>query len=198
MFGRRVRASRLERTRALPGDDLISQPIGSLTHAITVRRQRHEVWPWLVQMGAGSRAGWYSYDFIDNGRQRSASRIVPDLQSIAVGALFPAAPGATDGFHVLKFETGQYLVLGWKSAPSAAPVMTWAFVLEERSDGSTRLIVRARGGRGYPFYGLPAWMGMPAVRLAHFIMERRQLHGIAARVESRQQTGDDDKRTEAA
>ena len=33
---------------------------------------RHEVWPWLVQMGAGSRAGWYSYDFLDNGRRPSA------------------------------------------------------------------------------------------------------------------------------
>jgi hypothetical protein len=24
------------------------------------------VWPWLAQMGSG-RAGWYAYDFIDNG-----------------------------------------------------------------------------------------------------------------------------------
>ena len=26
----------------------------------------------------GSRAGWYTYDFLDNGRQRSASRVVPE------------------------------------------------------------------------------------------------------------------------
>ena len=85
----------------MPGDDLISEPIGSLTHATTIGRPRQDVWPLIVQMGAGSRAGWYSYDFIDNGRQRSADRIVPDLQTIAVGALFPAVPGATDGFQVL-------------------------------------------------------------------------------------------------
>ena len=38
MFGRTVRASRVERARTLAGDELIPQPIGSLTHAITIRR----------------------------------------------------------------------------------------------------------------------------------------------------------------
>ena len=36
MFYRSVRATRLERTRDLPGDQLIPEPIGSLTHAITI------------------------------------------------------------------------------------------------------------------------------------------------------------------
>ena len=67
---------------------LIENPVGSLQHAITIRRARHEVWPWLVQMGAGSRAGWYSYDFLDNGRQPSATRIIPELQQLAVGMIF--------------------------------------------------------------------------------------------------------------
>ena len=178
-----VRASRLERTRALPGDELIRDPIASLTHAITIQRPPHGVWPWLVQMGA-DRAGWYSYDFIDNGRRRSAERIVPALQSVAVGDLFPAAPGATDGFHVLAFETARHLVLGWRPAPGAAPIMTWAFVLEGRTDGTTRLIVRARGGREYPFYGLPPWIGKPFIRFGHFVMQRKQLLGIAWRAES--------------
>lgn len=184
MIYRSVRASRPERTRPLPGDDLIPEPIASLTHAVTLRRPPRDVWPWLVQMGAGNRAGWYSYDFIDNGRHPSADRIVPDLQTIAVGALFPAAPGAVDGFNVLDFEKARCLVLGWRPAPNAAPIVTWAFVLEERPDGNTRLIVRARGGRGYPFYGLPSWIGMAFVRFGHAIMERRQLLGIASRVES--------------
>lgn len=184
MIPRSVRASRTERTRPLPGDDLIPEPIASLTHAITIRRSPRDVWPWLVQMGAGHRAGWYSYDFIDNGRHRSADRIVPDLQTITVGALFPAAPGAMDGFHVIDFDNEQYLVLGWRPAPNAAPIVTWAFVLEELPNGNTRLIVRARGGRGYPFYGLPPSIGMPVVRFGHAIMERRQLLGIASRVES--------------
>jgi hypothetical protein len=178
--------------RWLPGDDLIPQPLGSFTHAITIRRRWQDVWPWLVQMGAGSRAGWYSYDSLDNGRRRSADRIVPRLQSIAVGALFPAIPGATNAFHVLGFETGRSLVLGVRPASGAAPIVTWAFVLDARTDGSTRLIVRARGGRDYSFHGLPAWIGMPITRLVHFIMERKQLHGIASRAEARQQPDGDE------
>jgi len=185
MWPRSIRASHREQSCPLPGDDLILEPIASLTHATTIRRPPGDVWPWLVQMGAGTRAGWYSYDFIDNGRRRSADAIVPELQSIAIGTLFPAEPGATDGFHVLDFETARYLVLGCKPPHEATPIMTWAFVLEERRDGHTRLIVRARGGRAYPFYGLPAWIGMPFVRFGHAIMERRQLLGIASRVESR-------------
>ena len=98
MFCRSVRASHLERTKRLPGDEVIPERIGSLTHAITIRRSRQDVWPWLAQMGADSRAGWYSYDVIDNGRRRSAERIVPELQSIAVGTLFPALPGATSSW----------------------------------------------------------------------------------------------------
>jgi hypothetical protein len=184
MFQRSVRASRRERTCPLAGDDLIREPIASLTHAITIRRPPRDVWPWLVQMGAGTRAGWYSYDVIDNGRHRSADRVLPELQTIAVGALFPAIPGATDGFHVLDFEIARFLVLGWRATPEAAPIVTWAFVLEDCSGGETRLIVRARGSRGYPFYGLPQWIGQPFVRVGHAIMERRQLLGIAARVES--------------
>jgi hypothetical protein len=46
---RAVRADRRERTCLLPGDELISQPVGSVTHAITIRRSPHDVWPWLAR-----------------------------------------------------------------------------------------------------------------------------------------------------
>ena len=64
-------------------------------------------------MGAGSRGGWYSYDWLDNGRQPSATRIVPELQHPAVGTIFPALPGMTDGFSVLAIEPERALTLGW-------------------------------------------------------------------------------------
>ena len=198
MWPRSIRATYLERTRLLPGDELIQEPIGTFTHAITIRQPAREVWPWLAQMGAGSRAGWYSYDIIDNGHQESASRIVPELQHVPVGTLFPAVPGTTDGFHVLQIETGRNLVLGWMPVSGAAPLMTWAFVLETVGGRHTRLVVRARGGRGYPFYGLPPSIGMPFVRLGHFVMQRKQLLGIARRAESRKSAADDGTRTEAA
>jgi hypothetical protein len=198
MWPQSVRATPLERGRALPGDELIAAPIGTLTHAITVRRPAREVWPWLAQMGAGDRAGWYSYDIIDNGRRRSADRIIGELQHIAVGTLFPAVPGATDGFHVLQLDTGHSLVLGWRPAQNASPIMTWAFVLETVNEAATRLVVRARAARGYAFYGLPPSIGMPFIRLGHFIMQRKQLLGIASRAESRRPPGRTTMRPEAA
>ena len=182
MFGKSVRASRHERLHALPGDDIISESIASLTHAVTIGRAPHDVWPWLVQMGAGSRAGWYSYDFLDNGRRPSAARIVPELQHLAAGMIFPALPGVTDGFTVLAFEPERFLIVGW-SSPDNTPLLTCAFVLEDVEHGSTRLIARARGGRGYQFHGLPWWLTKRIIPVVHFIMQRKQLLGIAKRAE---------------
>jgi hypothetical protein len=183
MFGRSVRATPDEAARALPGDDLIAQPIGSLAHAITIQCPPHDVWPWVAQMGAGNRAGWYSYDLIDNGGRPSAERIAPELQQLSVGMIFPALPGMTDGFNLLAFERGRFLILGWRS-PNGALLMTWAFVLHEVDHRATRLIVRARAGPGYQFHRLPWWLGKRAVAFVHFIMQRRQLLGIASRAES--------------
>jgi hypothetical protein len=177
-----VRATSREKARALPGDEFIEQPVASLHHAITIRRQRHEVWPWLAQMGAGSRAGWYSYDFLDNGRRPSATRIIPELQPLTIGMIFPAGPAVTDGFTLLAFEPERYLVLGWR-APGGGHVMTWAFVLEEAAHDSTRLIVRVRVGPGARVFGLPWWAAKYLVSAIHFPMQRKQLIGIARRAE---------------
>ena len=65
--------------RPLPGDELVADANGRWNHAVTIRARPAEIWPWLVQMGC-RRAGWYSYDGLDNGGVRSAARIVPELQ----------------------------------------------------------------------------------------------------------------------
>lgn len=52
MLYRSVRASCLERTRPLPGDQFIPEPIASLTHAITIRN-RTNVWPWSHKWAPG-------------------------------------------------------------------------------------------------------------------------------------------------
>ena len=178
----RVRADDLEKSETLAGDELIPRPIESLTHAITIHRKAEAVWPWLAQMGA-TRGGWYSYDAIDNGGHPSAARIIPELQHLAVGMVFPALPAIHDGFILLAFEANRHLILGWRS-PSGELLVTWAFVLREIQGGSTRLIVRARAGQAYPFYGMPAWLGRRAIPVGHFVMQRKQLCGIAARAEA--------------
>jgi hypothetical protein len=133
-------------------------------------------------MGAGSRAGWYSYDWLDNRRQPSATRIVPELQHPAIGAVFPALPGVTEGFFLLALEPQRVLMLGWR-APDGALEVTWTFVLEEHAPGVTRLLVRVRAGRGYRLWGLPLVLTRLVARAVHFIMQRKQLLGIAARAE---------------
>src|SRR5687767_14587951 len=60
----------------LPGDDLVPRPTFRATRAITINASPERVWPWLVQVGLG-RAGWYSYDLLDNLGRRSSRRILP-------------------------------------------------------------------------------------------------------------------------
>jgi hypothetical protein len=170
-----------ERTRPLPGDEVIASPIGSVTHAIDIRATRHEVWPWLVQMGAG-RAGWYSYDRIDNGGRASADRILPQFQSIANGTIFPALPGATDAFVVLDHAVDRFIVLGWIPEGQRSPVTTWAVVLENHPRG-TRLIERGRVRSPYRPYGLPEWLARRIAPLAHAVMVRKHMRGVAERAE---------------
>jgi hypothetical protein len=182
---RPVRASADERTRPLPGDDLIANPLSTFTNAVTVHAGPSDVWPWVAQMGAG-RAGWYSYDMLDNGGEPSATHIIPELERLEVGMVFPAGPGITDGFTLVAFEPERFLVLDWKT-PDGVRLVSWAFVLEALN-GTTRLIVRVRGGGGYGFFGLPPSLTkhiIPVVHAVHFIMQRKQLLGIATRAGTR-------------
>jgi len=75
-------ATKQERSESLPGDDLVPEACGSSTHAISIRADSERVWPWLIQMGCG-RAGWYSYDPLDNGGTPSAQQIVPELRKLS-------------------------------------------------------------------------------------------------------------------
>jgi hypothetical protein len=177
-----VRATAAEKRQPLPGDDLIPDAVGALTHAITIDRPAHDVWPWLVQMGAYPRAGWYSYDVLDNRWHRSARRVIPDLQLITPGMIFPAAPNVTEGFTLLKVETGRHLILGWRV--NGMLIVTWVFALVETTPRSCRLIVRVRADGRYQFQRLPRWMSMPIGTVVHFVMQRRQLLGIKQRAEA--------------
>ena len=116
------------------------------------------------------------------GAGRAPHGSSPELQQLAVGMLFPAGPGVTDGFTLLAFEPERYLVLGWR-APGGGHVMTWAFVLEEIEHGSTRLLVRVRVRAGARVFGLPWWAAKYLVSAIHFPMQRKQLIGIARRAE---------------
>ena len=152
------RATPEEARRPLPGDEVIPHPIMSQTHAITIDVPPGQVWPWLAQMGCG-RAGWYSYDLLDNGGRHSATTINPAWQHLAIGEVMPAVPGARHAFVVMDFTPGKMLLLGVpivttggdarESAPASAHTSyprIMVYVLEETPALHTRLITRGRGG----------------------------------------------------
>ena len=97
----------VEARKSLPGDDLVATPTAIDTRGIIIDAPPDAIWPWLVQMGYG-RGGWYSYDQIDM-LGKSADRILPTFQAIAVGDVLPTSP--TSGFAVRIVEQARALVL---------------------------------------------------------------------------------------
>lgn len=140
--------------KPIPGDDLLISPRKIVSHAITINVRPEMVWPWLVQLGAG-RAGWYSYDRIDNGGNPNARKIIPGLQHVERGDIFPAVPGTKDSFIISEVLPGKALILvvPVKSAAEDPDSLsrikgplraTWALLLELLDGDRTRLVSRAR------------------------------------------------------
>jgi hypothetical protein len=161
----------------LPGDELI--PIADLaaTRAIMIRAPAERVWPWIVEIGQG-RGGFYSYDLIENlvgCNIHSADRIVPEWQEIRVGDEIRLAPEV--GLTVAMLEPGRSLVLrgGIPVGKTPPPYdFTWAFVLRDRADGTTRLLVRERYGYKRP----SARLLVELVEVVSFVMTQKMVRGI--------------------
>jgi hypothetical protein len=96
-----------EATCTYPGDALVHDPDGGATMATALPAPPERVWPWLVQMGGG-RAGWYSWDWLDNNGEPSADRIVPEWQSLEVGRQLK---GPANRWAVAVVEQNRILVL---------------------------------------------------------------------------------------
>ncbi|UBU18293.1 hypothetical protein [Nonomuraea gerenzanensis] len=168
-------ATREEARAPMPGDEIAPRAHLQATRAITIDAPPKEVWPWLVQMGGYTRAGWYSYDRIDNAGRPSAGRIVPELQDLQVGDVMPTAPDGS-GFTVERIDPPSTLVL---SIHAYEGTVSCCVTLRESGDGSRlvlRLRVRARPTlRGLAFLAL--------METGDFVMMRKQLLTIRARAE---------------
>jgi hypothetical protein len=154
---------------SLPGDGILPDA-ATTTRAIAIAAPPEAVWPWLLQLGHG-RAGWYSYDWIDNDGRPSADRVVPELQDLRVGDQIPMVPGM--GPRVRELEPNRHLLAGDVEGG------TWCLALRPVA-GGTRLASRWR----------VRWTPTPATVLwtllsdpGAFVMERRMLKGIKARAE---------------
>lgn len=178
---------------ALPGDELVPHPRLSATHAVTIHATVADVWAWLVQMGQG-RAGFYSYDWIENGMGldiHNADRILPEFQNLKVGDQVPLAPGGF-GVPVAILEPCRALVLHGDTRldPTAIPTLrsgdffnvSWGWFVEPVDDQTTRLIERWRADWN------PSLQNRLFMRLflepGAFLMERKMLLGIKERAET--------------
>jgi len=167
----------------LPGDALVSPADITATRAIAIAAPAAAVWPWIAQLGQG-RGGFYTYDFLENlvgCDMHSARAVVPEWQAIAVGDEVRLHPEVA--LRVAVLEQGSALVLrgGVPMGTTAPPYdFTWAFVVHEQPDGSTRLVVRER-------YRYTRWWSallVEPVQVVSFVMSERMLRGMRTRATS--------------
>lgn len=170
-----------EAGRPLPGDSLMPAADQQTTRAVTVEAPAEAIWPWLVQIGSGGRAGMYSYDWLENLAgydMHSADEIMPEHQGLAVGDVIPLGPKGP-WLRAEIVDTGR--VLAFRSTDRGIE-WGWALILLAGDDGTTRLVSRNR-------FALPG--ASPPKRLAvtlfneptSLIMERKMLLGVKARAE---------------
>jgi proline iminopeptidase len=200
-------------TKTYPGDELISNPRKIIINSVIIKAPPEKIWPWLIQLGSG-RAGWYSYDKIDNGGVPSAMNIIPELQHIKEGDVLPAVPNSRDSFLVQKAIPFKYLILvvpvmaaseeadNFKRMKSPLRV-SWTLYLESLDNKTTKLISYGRISpdwltysptnstgtlfieRVYKIFSRVPWpLMLPFAMAGHYFMESRMLKGIKRRAES--------------
>ena len=172
-----------EITEFLTGDEFIPKPNFTSTRAITIGVRMDRVWPWIAQLGQG-RGGFYSYDLIENlvgCNIHSADRIVPEWQDVGIGDEIRLHPEVA--LSVAAIEPGRSLVFrGGVPMGNIPPPydFTWAFVLRDQPDDTTRLLVRER-------YRYTRWWApvlVEPVGVVSFVMSQKMLRGIRSRAES--------------
>lgn len=172
-----------EATRSLPGDDLAPGARSVTTRAIAIAAPPGSVLPWLKQMGH-RRGGWYAIDPLERAigaggfrEGRSATRVHPDLQRLAVGDRI----ALDDRFDL------EVAVLDEPPTTPAAVVLTlvdapltwvWSFTVWPDGAGS-RLVVRTRVDAA----AAPWRAALPLLDVGHAVMEGVQLWRLRRRVE---------------
>jgi hypothetical protein len=187
-------ASREEVIQAIPGDHFVPRPKSQLTMAITVNAPAVMIWPWFVQLGC-QRAGWYSYDLLDNGGIQSADRILSEYQQLSVGELVKATPKGDFGFPVAIIEPNRQLTMagtlntdtGEDADPEDPDLETYfsgnqTFLLNEVGDNQTRLIFRMRIDWNPKAMNTIAYRGI--VEPLSFVMARNTLLNVKRLVET--------------
>jgi hypothetical protein len=160
--------------RTLPGDDIVSRPTFNATRGVSIQAPPGEIWPWIVQIGH-KRAGWYSYDWIDNLGKPSAERIIPELQNLKSGDIIPMSPDGKMGFWVKDFVPNQWM-LWWDKKGET----TWCWGLYPAGENCTRLVTRVRNHYNWLS---PSIIFNLVIDAGDIVMMRKCMLGIKRRAE---------------
>ena len=177
----RVHATAEERSGPVVGDDLVPDARLIATRCIDIAAPPPRVFPWLRQMGFG-RAGWYSWDIIDNLGRRSAREIHPEWQSLATGDVVPGGPL---DFTAALVDPPRALVIVLAGAGTVARRVPFSLAYELRETdvsgmAGTRLVSRVRAR-----VDVPGGRVMERLMLGpgDGVMVRRQLRNVKRRAE---------------
>lgn len=162
----------------MPGDDLITgHGVEQGTRSIDIAADPDTVFDFLAQMGFG-RAGWYSYDLLDNLGRTSARAINREWLVEAAGESVPGGPIRFVA-AVVERPNAYALQVPTRTLGLHAVDFTLAYRLDP-IDAGTRLVSRARirivGPAGSP--------ATTALLLGDGAMVRRQLLGLRERCEA--------------
>jgi hypothetical protein len=161
-----------EAARRFPHDDLVPNPTWNSTRAVTVEATPEQIWPWLVQVGWG-RAGWYGYDWADNGGKPSTWEILPEQQHLEIGTKFPMSPFTA--MYCRDFEEPNWILLRMGNIGS----FLWYL---DRIDGHrTRLMIRMRDK--YRWFNPPILAMELLVDVFDIFFQWKHLLGVKARAE---------------
>jgi hypothetical protein len=172
-------ASDAEVARRLPGDDLVPDPAYVTTRAVTINAPPDQIWPWLAQMGELPRGGFYTYEWAQRAfglNVANATTLLPRAQRLQVGQVLDR----TGSVVVLDFVPDHYLVLDFRDRPAWRSA--WTIALYPTGRGPTRVVSRVRASV-VPTAG--TWWQLWLLDPGHFLMERRMLLALKARVERR-------------
>ena len=136
-------------------------------------------WPWIVQIGM-IRAGWNSYDLLDNLGRPSARRILPRFQNPKIGDVIPMSPDGKQGPSVKDFEEARWTL--WWDGKGGMP---WAWGLYPVDEGHTRLITRVRL---HYDWRPPSIRFHMLVEFTDIVIMRKSMLGIKERAERTQKS----------
>jgi hypothetical protein len=178
-------ATRAERQKELPGDDLVPTANLQTTKGLTIEARPEDIYPWLLQLGV-DRGGMYSYDWLENLfglNVHTLDTIVPEYQNAQVGDFWRFTPkdyvlNPGPGLFVkeLRPNAAVLLCFGMENKPDDACIDSWQFVLEPQADGTTRLLLRSR-------MAMKPELPIKLTYFIQFLMERKMLLEIRERAE---------------